>query len=295
MLALIDEHPYGSATPYIVPGNKEASYLYNVMLPPNQRLVPIFELSSDARANLKWCLADGGFDGASVDVPASSEAALEDMRTIIRELQFLPPLIPPEDTEQFREELERASRKGLFSICDDASGLVASPAPDAIRNILRSSEYPVARAVFQRLTDITRKPAGSAAPGSSEGPPARVTIRFLKASTASTLGEPKHTDGKPAKPLESGGGEGLVRRPRLIWTFDTKNPLRVISWRARACIETEAACVGGGISASERVRCDPPFLHEGMTTDLSGAPIGPRLQLVTDPDWFNAPEAVKLF
>ena len=45
--------------------------------------------------------------------------------------------------------------------------------------------------------------------------------------------------------------------------------------------------MGGGIVASERLRCDPPFLHEGMTTDLRGEQIGRRLQLVTDVDWFN--------
>ena len=49
-------------------------------------------------------------------------------------------------------------------------------------------------------------------------------------------------------------------------------------------------CVGGGLVVPERLRCDPPFLHEGMTTDLQGERIGQRLQLVTDPDWFNVAE-----
>ena len=40
--------------------------------------------------------------------------------------------------------------------------------------------------------------------------------------------------------------------------------------------------LGGGIVAPERLRCDPPFLHEGMTTTLRGEPIGRRLQLVTE-------------
>ena len=39
--ALIGQNPYGSGTPYIVPGNKEASYLYNVLLPPNERNIGI--------------------------------------------------------------------------------------------------------------------------------------------------------------------------------------------------------------------------------------------------------------
>ena len=43
----------------------------------------------------------------------------------------------------------------------------------------------------------------------------------------------------------------------------------------------------------ERLRCEPPFLHEGMTTTLSGEPIGKRLQLVTDPDWFNTRGALE--
>ena len=64
--------------------------------------------------------------------------------------------------------------------------------------------------------------------------------------------------------------------------------MRIISWRARACIEVEPQELGGGIVCPERLRCDPPYLHEGMTTDLSGErTIGQRLQLVTDPDYFN--------
>ena len=53
-------------------------------------------------------------------------------------------------------------------------------------------------------------------------------------------------------------------------------------------------CVGGGLVVPERLRCDPPFLHEGMTTDLQGERIGQRLQLVTDPDWFNVEGAREL-
>ena len=52
--------------------------------------------------------------------------------------------------------------------------------------------------------------------------------------------------------------------------------------------------VGGGLVVSERLRCDPPFLHEGMTTDLRGKRIGARLQLVTAPDWFNVEGACRL-
>ena len=39
--SLIGELPYNSGTPYIVPGNKEGSYLYNVLLAPNERTVAV--------------------------------------------------------------------------------------------------------------------------------------------------------------------------------------------------------------------------------------------------------------
>ena len=43
----------------------------------------------------------------------------------------------------------------------------------------------------------------------------------------------------------------------------------------------------------EGLRCDPPYLHEGLTTTADGEwPIGSRVQLVTDPDWFN-PEGAR--
>ena len=63
------------------------------------------------------------------------------------------------------------------------------------------------------------------------------------------------------------------------------------------CPSIDASCVARLSSRAcwQRLRCDPPFLHEGMTTSVSceetNKPIGPRLQLVTDPDWFNAEAA----
>ena len=72
----------------------------------------------------------------------------------------------------------------------------------------------------------------------------------LLPSSPSTLGEPRHTDGRlrhALPPRDDRLGVPLVHRPRLIFTFDAKNPLRVCSWRARACIETEAIDVGGGV------------------------------------------------
>ena len=58
--------------------------------------------------------------------------------------------------------------------------------------------------------------------------------------------------------------------------------------------DAEAECCGGGIVASEHIRCEYPFLHEGMSTTLDGTEVGNRLQLVTDPDWFNAGGAARI-
>ena len=263
-------------------------------LPPHQRLVPLRELNDDARATLRHEL---GSNGSQVDTPASPAEALADMRSICSELNYLPPLCQPKDVDKLRQEMMLAMQLHYCTVCPDSSGLVSSPTAEKVRRLMADSsgKLDVLATVFKRLTDITRKPEGSLAPGTPDGPPARVTIRDLKPSTASTLGEPKHVDVKATSPLDAPRVEGLVRRPRLIWTFDDKNPLRIISWRARACIETVAPGVGCGIVLSERLRCDPPFLHEGMTTDLHGAQIGPRLQLVTDPDWFNVDGAIEEF
>ena len=294
-------------------------------------------LSPAARANLRHCFIDAGFTSAAadamVDDAAPSDVSLSDMRLIVNELAYLPPLCPQQHVEVLRHQLLRvAPSRGMGSIpASDASGAVTSPSAQAVRRIVNdnSSDLEVARRALKLLTAITRQPEGSAAPGDADGPPARVTLRELKAGTPSTLGEPLHVDGKPAVRREESlpvslrhactfvrgashsafrtnprgrqaalgapsTGAELVRRPRLIWTFDAANPLRICSWRARACIETEAVCVGGGLVVSERLRCDPPFLHEGMTTDLRGKRIGARLQLVTDPDWFNVEGACRL-
>ena len=264
-------------------------------LPRHVKLVPITELGNDARATLRQAMLDGGLDGKDVDKPASSEESLVDMRRILDELSFLPPLCKPEQVGALRAALRSAAGQGYLTMGHDDSGLVTSPSEARVRAIMNGDEQELAilREVFRTLTAITRTPEGSEAPGTPEGPPRRITIRDLKAATPSTLGEPKHVDVKPREPLGPASVEGgLVRRPRLIWTFDARNPLRVCCWRARACLEVEPPTVGGGIVASERVRCDAPYLHEGMTTVLSGEAIGKRLQIVTDPDWFN-PEAAR--
>lgn len=272
-------------------------------LAPNLKCQPFTSLPGAARANLRQAFVDSGLDASNIDVSAPPKVALEDMQTIVSELSFLPPLWPPMKTATLRASLKAWAERGAFSIGADTSGLVTSPGPAAIRKILATppSTFAVnpvlspAKIVFERLTQITREPLGSVAPGDERGPPARVTIRDLHAGTPSTLGEPKHVDGKPSHPLPPLPSDvdmnrsQIVKRPRLIWTFDDKNPLRIISWRARACLEIEPGEVGGGIVCPERLRCEPPYLHEGMTTNLSGEQtIGHRLQLVTDPDWFNA-------
>ena len=276
---------------------------FQASLPPHQRLVPLTELNQDARATLRQCFRDAKLDSSDIDTPATPEEALDDMKTICHELCYLPPLCPPADVETLLTEMGRRDGQNAwavnpyFGLAEDASGLVASPSGMAIRRLLAdaSGEMMATKSVFRLLTEITRQPEGSVAPGTPDGPPSRITLRELKAGTPSTLGEPKHTDVKATTVLDEPTVEGVVRRPRLIWTFDAHNPLRICSWRARASIETEAPWLGGGIVAPERIRCDPPFLHEGMTTDLSGATIGKRVQMVCDTDWFNVAGAIALF
>ena len=267
-------------------------------LPPNQQVRPFHELSRDAKATLRHCFLDAGLDASNIDRPCSPEEALLDMQTIAQNLSYLPPLCAPEDVSALRAALQSCAQQNFFSMCDDATGRVASPGAGAVRNVMadKSPSTVALVKVFARLTRITRQPEGSAAPGDPNGPPARITFRDLHPGTPSTLGEPKHVDGKPTQPLEEPTGDvaKLVARPRLIFTFDDKNPLRIISWRARACLETEAEVIGGGICCPERLRCDPPFLHEGMTTDLRGQTIGQRLQMVTDPDWFDPSAAQEI-
>lgn len=264
-------------------------------LPPWLKLRPITDISADARANLKSTILDtwGQTAASHVDVPANAEVSLEDIQAILRGLTYLPPLCKPSEARRLTRELET-----LFQPTPDATGRVASPSPAHIRSLIkRRDTNQLTQRCFTLLTAITRQPEGSCAPGESDGPPNRVTIRFLSDGVASTIGEPKHVDVKSKAPLPPPSSDGLVRRPRLIWTLDARNPLRIISWRARACIETEPPEDGGGIVLPEALRCDPPYLHEGLTTTVGGdrqAPIGNRVQLITDPDWFDAMAAEKI-
>jgi len=284
-------------------------------LPGNQRIGPMPSINVDAKATLLQCYKDGGWTANTfqeLDVPSPPDVSLTDVKRICDELDYLPPLCPPQLAPQLSHELQVvAVRLGYVRVAEDSAGTrVMSPSATAVRQILRdtSGELDLAKHVFQVLTDITRLPEGSSAPGEFDGPPARVTIRDIEDGIASTLGEPKHVDVRPSSWLHSTKLEiqepalmqrtcpprPLVCRPRLIWTFNTKNPLRITCWRARACIETEPDSVGGGLVVSEHLRCDPPYLHEGMTTGLQGQAIGNRLQLVTDPDWFNTQGAREL-
>ena len=94
-------------------------------LPPNQKLVPLAELNSMARANLKQCLSDAGWDTATMDTPAPPDVALADMQKIVRELRYLPPLCSPSDAPRLREELlTRAPARRLMCCGRDSSGMV---------------------------------------------------------------------------------------------------------------------------------------------------------------------------
>lgn len=275
-------------------------------LPAHMTLRPITSLTDAARANLRSTVLDswGRAAAEAVDDPATAEVALEDMLRIVRELRYLPPLCRSvEEARQLTSELGRCFHHGA----GDPTGRVLSPDAARVRQVMSDgasaeNDYSTLRRVLGLLTEMTRAPEGSVAPGSPDGPPSRVTIRFLREESASTIGEPKHVDVKsreplPARPVVSAatGADALVQRPRLIWTFDKRNPLRILSWRARACIDTEPPEDGGGIVLPEGLRCDPPYLHEGLTTTADGErPIGSRVQLVTDPDWFNPQGARKV-
>lgn len=273
------------------------------MLPQNMFLRPITQLSQEARANLRGTLQDewGRDAAADVDKPATAEVALDDIQRIVKGISYLPPLAHScEEALAFARELHLV---GPYQTVEDAAneGHVASPSQSHIRWLMQepaTGDTPSRRAcrrIFSLLTEVTRLPEGSAAPGGSDGPPARVTVRCLSETSASTMGEPKHVDVKSKNPMPPATSDAVIRRPRLIWTMDARNPLRIISWRARACIDTEPPEDGGGIVLPEALRCDPPFLHEGLTTTADGkASIGPRLQLVTDPDWFNVNAAREL-
>ena len=177
---------------------------FRASLPPHQRLCALTELSDAARANLRQCFIDSGdvLSAESVDVPAPADIALADMKLIVQELDYLPPLCPPEDVERLRYQLLQVAPRRVqhCHLASDPSGGVMSPGPQAIRSIMTdtSGDLDVASRTFRLLTSITRKPVGSAAPGSADGPPARITLRDLHPGTPSTLGEPMHVDGKPA-------------------------------------------------------------------------------------------------
>ena len=212
---------------------------FRAALPAHQRLVPLSELTDAARANLRQCFIDAGQTYAGIDDPTSANVSLDDMKLIVSELDYLPPLCPAAHVGALRDQLLHvAPRRGFGSLAEDASGGVMSPSPQAVRSILsdNSVELSVARQALQLLTAITRQPEGSAAPGEPDGPPARVTLRDLKAGTPSTLGEPKHVDGRmqPTLPPSRETGIKLVQRPRLIWSklpdsnFDTAKRERTL-------------------------------------------------------------------
>ena len=198
-------------------------------LPKNMRLRRFTTLPAMPRANLKQCFVDAARSAEvkDLDVPAPPDVALKDMQTIVDELDWLPPLLPPEQADELRASLKACAERGLFSISSDSSGAITSPSGAAIRAILAGpthTQISTARTVFERLTRITRSPPGSAAPGDASGPPSRVTIRNLSEGMPSTLGEPKHCDGKPASPLgpppPGCDGMALAKRPvSAIFSF----------------------------------------------------------------------------
>lgn len=181
-------------------------------LPAHQRLVPLTKLSDGARINLIDDMAKAGLDSMDVDVPAGAAEALTDMKAIVDGLQYLPALCEPSKVAQLRRELG-------FPAAGSPTGAVMSPSSSYVRAVHADASRRVASGMFATLTDITRRPVGSIAPGAPDCPPARVTIRDLKAGTPSTLGEPKHSDVRPAHPLppKPDVNEPLVLRPRLIW------------------------------------------------------------------------------
>ena len=274
-------------------------------LPPNQKLRPIDQLPRDALANLRACYAESGWpsDEATVGAAATPEVALEDLQIVASSLDYLPPLCPPQLVTQLSHELTAGAARHLRWAESAPGTCTCSPSSEQVRKLLAdgSGSLRLAQHVFQLLVDVTRLPEGSVAPGPRDCPPARVTLRQLSGDVASTLGEPMHTDLKASGALPECAAmqrtvppRALPRRPRLVWSFDKRNPLRVTSWRARACLETEPSEVGGGIVIPEALRCDPPYLHEGLTTNLDGGAVGARLQLVTDPDYFNTHAAAAL-
>ena len=114
---------------------------FQALLPSHQRLVPLTELSGDARANLRACLEENGWDPGSVDEMATADVALQDMRTIVDELSYLPPLCPPRPGNPWRRTKPwRASAPSVPSplqAADSASPGKRAPSASARRTMLQ--------------------------------------------------------------------------------------------------------------------------------------------------------------